>query len=107
MQRTGIPFPLYSYFPPPAHLSRTAPAHCAILADSMDTEIEGHHHHHEGCDHSHGHSHSHGPHEDQPKTQAEVNIQEMLQSKIAELEIGSSKDEEEERKLGMRESWDE
>ena len=69
---------------------------CAIL--EMDTEKEPH----ECCDHDHSHHHhSHGPHEEQPKTQAASNFQEMLHSKIAELENGSSKDEEEERKLGM------
>jgi hypothetical protein len=56
---------------------------------------------HDCCEHSHDHSHSHGPVEEQPKPQADANIQEMLHSKIAELENGSSKEEEEERKLGM------
>jgi hypothetical protein len=73
----------------------------------MDT----HDGHHECCEHDHHvpHSHSHTHHksqEDQPQPPVakaeDVNIQEMLNSKIAELQNGSSKEEEEERKLGMR-----
>ncbi len=68
-------------------------------------EHDHHHEHHDHHDHHHDHHHEHHTHHDKHRAAVEpppqVNIQELLSSKIAELEFGQSKEDEEERKIGM------